>query len=744
MTHSKRRSFRTLHSATFSALAALLLLGPAVGADEPEEIELQVRRPSDGNYRAPASPIRPEARGLPDRVLVQRPEGDLSELDAAARDEPDKAEARGLGHRTDGRDSRRHDEAEERRHRVESERGRYPVMPEVDRWATRAGRQAAETRMEREGRRVYFRLGFHEGLHTAFDDSERLGRWDHRQGLRAGRTDPEARSTGAAIGRSDAENRAVKRATTRVERQFRDLSREPRFRPDDRLPGLGARLPGLADPDLRSIFADHRWRGDWIESGSGADAGWLDPWALYNESDYYRFYDEDWADVNDALRDWRRRHRDTWRRWSEAERHRFSRRFELAFHHRLAQLWDRARTAYRRGFDEGWDHGAFLVAEWSYRRGYHQGYATALRDAARNSFDNTYPRAFRHHYGLAFDDWSRNAKTEILEARLEDGDHDGVFEPGELVELHYRLANYGGADGRPAVAARGELLDGSPVVRPRVARRSVLDGEPMYLRIRSATPVRSQGRLLVTADGAGPELDFRVAHALELGRDFELLAHHSLSGRATVALEMFNTSRAVARGRWVLWVGSREMRATAADKRLEAVVPGTRLRREFELDHLDTLDLLAGTVVLRAEIHSGDGVLDHRTYRLPKLAVERDNSELVDYLLTVSRGHRRATREEIRRAHGLMIDRLRADWSRAVAADGNPFRRDLQNRSPHRRAETALGELVYEVAAARRSIVDRDVFRSLVPQIETLAGSLPGSHPFLRRSMRRLARELQN
>ena len=57
---------------------------------------------------------------------------------------------------------------------------------------------------------------------------------------------------------------------------------------------------------------------------------------------------------------------------------------------------------------------------------------------------------------------------------------------------------------------------------------------------------------------------------------------------------------------------------------------------------------------------------------------------------------------------------------------------------------SALGELVYEVAAARRSIVDREVFRSLVPQIEALADTLPGAHPFLRRSMKRLARELQN
>ena len=35
MTHSKRRPFRTLLSATLSAAAGLLLLVPAVGADEP-------------------------------------------------------------------------------------------------------------------------------------------------------------------------------------------------------------------------------------------------------------------------------------------------------------------------------------------------------------------------------------------------------------------------------------------------------------------------------------------------------------------------------------------------------------------------------------------------------------------------------------------------------------------------------------------------------------------------------------
>ena len=90
------------------------------------------------------------------------------------------------------------------------------------------------------------------------------------------------------------------------------------------------------------------------------------------------------------------------------------------------------------------------------------------------------------------------------------------------------------------------------------------------------------------------------------------------------------------------------------------------------------------------------------------------------------------------RAHGLILRRLEVDWHAAVRGKGNPYRSDLHNGL----RSTALGELVDAAHAQRGRIANRMVLTDLVPRIDELSRSLPGTHPFLRRSMRKLGRQL--
>lgn len=697
------------------------------------------RSPRDKSAREPAAAERPRGaggkasspapRGLPSKVLIQVPENLESEPEASKRHDPR------AGEKPYTRDS----EAADRRSRAGDRRLEYGHL---DRMADQAGHRAAEARMAREGRREYFRLGFHEGLHAAFDD-RRFARWYYRDGVDAGQRDPEALSSGHRLGRDEAEHLARERSENQVVAQFTDLRREPRRRPDDRPPASHYALPRVAQPVLHHVFEQRPWYGH----GYGDDwrGSWLDPWTLYSHDDWGHFYHDDWADPGDALRDWRRSHRDRWRSWSETERRRFEHRFRYAFRHRLARLSHKADRYYRDGVSAGWNHGLDLVADWQFRRGYGEGYEQALQRAAGRAFDTTYSSVYRRHYGDLFDDWARNPKPAVLGATLYDGDRDGVFEPGESLWARFAVANYGGAAAQVQVMAKGYPLLGRGESSLWLRRRSREEAEAIELRIDPRAEVRSQGELtLALADGYGTpvaepqKLTFRIAHALELGQRFELLAHDSLAGRATVAMEVINGSRRRASGRLVLFAGGR----TYGGDRLHAVDPGERWRERFELHGLHPLDVLAGSVPLRAELHGDtprrDGVLDTFEGRLPDLLGQRQDHGLGAYLIEVALGQRRATRGEIERAQKLMLERLRHDWHRAVAADGNPYRRDIRGGG-----ETALGELVREVERYRERLRNAYVFESLVPRIEALADSLPGAHPFLRRSMKNLARQMR-
>jgi hypothetical protein len=86
----------------------------------------------------------------------------------------------------------------------------------------------------------------------------------------------------------------------------------------------------------------------------------------------------------------------------------------------------------------------------------------------------------------------------------------------------------------------------------------------------------------------------------------------------------------------------------------------------------------------------------------------------------------------------LLITRLREDWKVAVAGRNNPYKFDYR----HNTATTALGDLVRTFREQEPAVRDHEVFDGLSTEVLALANSLPGIHPFLRKHMRKLAREL--
>jgi hypothetical protein len=111
--------------------------------------------------------------------------------------------------------------------------------------------------------------------------------------------------------------------------------------------------------------------------------------------------------------------------------------------------------------------------------------------------------------------------------------------------------------------------------------------------------------------------------------------------------------------------------------------------------------------------------------------------DLLVFMVELSR-NTLASEADILAARSLLLRRLRADWRRAVRVLGNPYKQDLAQGG----AETALGDLVRTYDELRGEVTRPEVFRGLDVEIVALAEQMPGVHPFLRKSMKRLARRL--
>jgi hypothetical protein len=158
---------------------------------------------------------------------------------------------------------------------------------------------------------------------------------------------------------------------------------------------------------------------------------------------------------------------------------------------------------------------------------------------------------------------------------------------------------------------------------------------------------------------------------------------------------------------------------------------------ESTYDDIRPLDLLAGAVRWQAAVHH-DGVTDDaQIVTIAPASTNLADPDLVTYMVELARTPQ-PSRRDIADARALMLDRMRADWDRACAVAGNPYKLDAEEGN----AATALGELVRAVGAARGTIVSREVFAGLGADISALASDLPGTHPLLRKWMKKLAKRV--
>jgi hypothetical protein len=603
-----------------------------------------------------------------------------------------------------------------------------------------AAKWMAERSAETAGWSEYYRVGFYRGTRRAMGDGT-LGTWDQLEGRRSGRRDPAARARGRDLGASAADDAAAVGAEAQVERQFRDLSREPVFAPLFDPPRYALEGTWVAEPALRDVFHDHP-----PESVPGigrrftrafAGSRW-NAWRLHECEGYTTFYDSRWRDPGRAFERWLGHSADArvYRRLAAADRAVFESVFREEFPRVLAARHERdLARAYREGFDDGWTYGAFVSYEWHYRLGYNEGFDLAVASAAERAFDATYPDRYRGYYERAFDDWSGSARPEILSVRLVDANDDGIFQPGEKIVAEYEIANYGGIAGSFGIALDGRVLERHATGTVRLPARAIVEtSPPLRAAIRSEIAPRTGAVVDFRLADTRERLNLYISHPLEFRGDVSL-TRNSLAGRAVIEVQVVNRSRKPV----AATIGLDDVPSYGIHDASDVGVldPGAWTTAAFELDGLRPLDIIGGHVRAVFTVRSRDRIQDELIFRFPDVASDLHSRDLLVFMAELSRDTL-ATEADVLAARSLLLRRMRADWRRAVRGLGNPYKHDLKRGG----TETALGDLVQTYDQLRGEMARPEVFRGLDIEIVALAEEMPGVHPFLRKSMKRLARRL--
>ena len=605
--------------------------------------------------------------------------------------------------------------------------------------ADRAARSMAEELASSQGWVEYYRVGWFRGMNRALNDGS-LGEWDRIQGFEAGIRDSDARRTGLDLGRTGADQMAAAAAADQVEAQFRDLNREPVFDPRPVEPGFRAEGAFAQRPDPDVLFLDapvlslavfaNRDRRERFRRGFD---GWdVSPDRLRKMDGFEQFHNRDWADPARAFRMWKQSPQSAalLRRMEEADRIRFRERFEGSFSSWLARLYDRfQKPAFADGFDDGWEYGAWMRYELGFREGFADGFDQAVRSAAEASFRRNWGRAYVRFYEESFDDWMNSVRPVIVDLSLEDGDRDGVFEPGEELDVFYTLANLGGGSGEQVLDMNGKVL-----VQPRrrIVRfdgRGVVDDlEPLQVRIADDVPVRTRGRLELTVAGERKSADLQVMRPLQFEGGWRIDSRNALDGGAVVEVQLANRSRRPVAASVVMTGFS------GSDRDLGRLAAGEVREVLFRLDGLDPLDILSGE--LKVGFQAVDGVVVHDGLQVlfPNLAVDLANDDIVTLMLRFA-ADRSVPQRDVARARALMVERMKADWRIAARGRSNPYKEDYRNGG----SGTALGELVLRSSEMRRSVARPDILVALGDDLTALSRELPGAHPLLRKWFRKLA-----
>ena len=720
----KRKRSHDRLSTTLVALMLLALGAPGARADH-EPVRPEYRR--DGKQARATR--RPPAGTLPRALRIEVPaeigSRPAATADVSASHAGPAARTRRPGHAPDPLGPPRP----------------APPAHEVERLALQAAIWTAEEIARTVGWLEFYRVGVYEGIRTALADDS-LGAWDHLQGLRIGRRDLQAHRIGSDAGARAAEASAGPAAESRVAEQFMDLSRVPRYAPRFRQPDYSPGAGWTVAPELADLFRGHPLATVPRLPRRLAEAfdGWrYDPWRLYRCAAYTEFYDAHWADPDRAFDLWYsdRRRSTAYRRLIRADRLRFQELFEDELAHRLRHHFERFNLrAFHLGFEDGWRYGAFVSYEWHFRLGYDEGFNQAATTAARAGFHATYGPAYERFYDRAFTDWSENPKPAILAVELEDGNHDGVFEPGEELAARFELVNYGGDGGRFGLRLDGQVLERPAETSVRLpARQRIRGGDSLRAVIHPDTPVRTGAELNFRLGDLWQAVPLRVSRPLEFAGGAALDRVDSLAGRAAVVARVVNRSRKPVRG--AIDLASAREPGIRESRELGVLSAGEERSARIELSGLRPLELLSGGIEIRLSARSGAVLQDELEFSFPDLSADLGNRDLVRYMVALSLDPQ-APASDIAAARSLILRRLRVDWRAAVRGSGNPYRYDYS----HHGTRTALGDLVQAYQREKRSMVRPEVFAGLDGEIATLARELPGMHPFLRRHMKKLARRL--
>lgn len=613
---------------------------------------------------------------------------------------------------------------------------------EIFRQARGAAVWTADTLVDDRGRREYFRVGFFEGMLEALRDTA-LGRRDYRQGEWRGLRDVEARSIGTHTGADAARVEAARNAEIQVVEQFSDLDARPRYLPRTDRPSFVPALPLIAEPTLDEVFADFPL--DTFGPAARGREAFLRGWRygaarLVDCRTYADFFDARWDDVGVAFQFWNKRPDRSayYRTLRDAEERRwFEEKFGEVFVQRVAtQLPSELSPAFERGASRGWSYGAFARKELEYRKGFRTGFLGSLEEAALVGFHANYPRHHETAYRASFDDWSRNPKLEIGEIWLTDGNGDGVFAPGEQLLVEAELINFGGGHAHLPLRLDGRVLDRSVQRMIDLPPRSITHPERhLQARIAAHTPNRTRTELELVLAESTRQLSLRVSHPLQLRREAWRVRRSDLDGEVMLEVDVANESTRAVDGRLELTTAS--LPGKIVTRSLGPVEGGQVRRLALEVDGLDPLDLLAGWVELDVALYGGPALHDRSSYDIPDAARDLSNRDLLLFMVRMAHD-RREGGGRVATTRELLMTRLRADWKAAVARNGNPYKFDFR----HDGATTALGDLVQTYRSQDPAVRRHPVFAGLSTDVQNLSKGLPGIHPFLRKYLRRLAREL--
>ena len=174
--------------------------------------------------------------------------------------------------------------------------------------------------------------------------------------------------------------------------------------------------------------------------------------------------------------------------------------------------------------------------------------------------------------------------------------------------------------------------------------------------------------------------------------------------------------------------------ASAHDDDLGPIAAGEKKNASLTFDGIHPLDLIGAESKWRASAARDGTANDTREIRLAPVATDLGNPDLMDFMVALARTPD-VSRSDVQDARALMMERLRADWSRAADASGNPYKRDCEAEG----VETVLGQLVHVTQGGSRSFASPQVFEGLGHAVAVLADDLPGAHPLLRKWMKKLA-----